>query len=311
LIVKARLDELEPHYTSALQNHVEDPSEAVLHRAYELGRKALDDELGVLEMAFLYHAAILKLLPAARTPEQSAQLLKAAESFFIESLAPFEMTLRAVRDANKALRQLNEKLEEEAKRIAVSLHEETGQFLACTYLALDEIRRDLPVRYRGHLEKVRDLLEQIAEHLRQLSHEIRPTVLDDYGLVPALEFLASGISKRSKLKITVDGAANGRFPASVETAIYRIVAEALTNVSKHARASRVNVRLRQKARTVHCWITDNGIGFTNPATTAKDKHPGLGLTGIRQRLDAIGGTFQIESERGRGSQIHISIPLER
>jgi signal transduction histidine kinase len=309
--MKARLNELEPHYTSALQNHFEKPSEAVLHRAYELGRKALDDDLGVLEMAFLYHAAIRKLLPAARTPEQSAGLLKAAESFFIESLAPFEMTHRAVRDANRALRQLNEKLEEEAKRIAISLHEETGQFLACTYLALAEIRRDLPVRYRGRLQKVRDLLEQIAEHLRQLSHELRPTVLDDYGLMPALEFLASGISKRSKLKITVDGAANGRFPASVETAIYRIVAEAVTNASKHARASRVNVRLRQKARTVHCWVTDNGIGFTSPATTAKDKHHGLGLTGIRQRLDAIGGTFQIESERGHGSQIHISIPLER
>ncbi len=219
--MKARLDELEPHYTSALQNHVENPSEAVLHRAYQLGRKALDDELGVLEMAFLYHAAILKLLSAARTPEQSARLLKVAESFFIESLAPFEMTHRAVRDANRALRQLNEKLEEEAKRIATSLHEETGQFLACTYLALDEIRRDLPARYRGRLQKVRDLLEQIAEHLRQLSHELRPTVLDDYGLVPALEFLAGGISKRSKLKITVKGAPNGRFPASVETAIYR------------------------------------------------------------------------------------------
>jgi signal transduction histidine kinase len=307
--MKARLNELEPHYTSALQNHFEDPSEAVLHRAYELGRKALDDDLGVLEMAFLYHAAILKLLPAARTPEQSARLLKVAESFFIESLAPFEMTHRAVRDANRALRQLNEKLEEEVKRIAISLHEETGQFLACTYLALDEIRRDLPVRYQGRLQKVRDLLEQIAEHLRQLSHELRPTVLDDYGLVPALEFLAAGISKRSKLKITVDGAGNGRFPASVETAIYRIVAEALTNASKHARASRVNVRLRQQGRTAHCWITDNGIGFISPTT--KDKHSGLGLTGIRQRLDAIGGTLQIESERGRGSQIHISIPLEK
>lgn len=309
--MKARLEELGPHYTSALQNHVDNPSEAVLHRAYQLGRKALDDELGVLEMAFLYHAAILKLLSAARTPEQSSRVLKVAESFFIESLAPFEMTHRAVRDANRALRQLNEKLEEEAKRIATSLHEETGQFLACTYLALDEIRRDLPARYRGRLQKVRDLLEQIAEHLRQLSHELRPTVLDDYGLVPALEFLAGGISKRSKLKITVEGAPNGRFPASVETAIYRIVAEALTNVSKHARASRVNVRLRQQARTVHCWITDNGIGFDNRAARAKDKHRGLGLTGIRQRLDAIGGTFHIESERGHGSQIHISIPLER
>ena len=308
--MKARLDELEHDFVAAMQNHMENPSEAVLHRAYELGRKALHCDLGVLEMASLHHAAMLKLLSAAATSEQSTRLLKDAESFFVESLAPFEMTHRAVRDANKALRQVNERLEDEAKRIATSLHEETGQFLACTYLALDEIRSNLPPRYRGKLQKVRNLLEQIAEHLRQLSHELRPTVLDDYGLIPAVEFLAAGISKRSNLEITVEGPSHGRFAAAVETAIYRVVAEDLTNVSKHARASRVNIRIQQEPETLHCWITDNGVGLESTTTKTHNKNGGLGLIGIRQRLDAIGGTLQIQSEPGRGTQLHLSIPLE-
>ena len=308
--MKAPLHDLETLYTSALQDHVANPGEAVLQRAYELGRKALDDGLGVLEMAALYHKALVRLLSGPRAPEESVRLVQGAEIFFVESLAPFEMTHRAVREANTALQQLNERLEEEAKRIAHSLHEETGQFLACTYLALDEIRRDLPPPSRVRLHKVGDLLEQIGKHLRQLSHELRPTILDDYGLLPALEFLAEGISKRSRLKISVQGPNHGRLPSSVETALYRIVQEALTNVGKHARATSVNVRLRQDPRVIRCSITDDGVGFGLPAVTARKKHRGLGLTGIRQRLDGLGGTLQIDSKRGRGTQMLISIPLK-
>jgi signal transduction histidine kinase len=262
-------------------------------------------------MAVLYHKTIVKLLPAPCLPAEKTRLFKATESFFLESLAPFEMSHRAAQDANTALRQLNERFEEEAKRIAHSIHEETGQFLACTYLALDEIRRDLPPPFRGRLQQVSDLLEQIAGHLRQLSHELRPTILDDYGLLPALEFLAGGISKRSKLQINIEGSHHGRLPTSVETALYRIVQEALTNASKHARASRVDVRLQQKPRLIRCSIVDDGVGFKMTALKARKDHRGLGLSGIRQRLDVLGGTLQIDSKRGRGTQVHVSIPLEK
>ena len=309
--MKAALHDFEKQYASALQQHLAHPREAILHRAYELGRKALGGGLGVLDMAVLYHKAIVKLLPASRMSAEKTQLFKATESFFVESLAPFEMTHRAARDANNALRQLNERLEEEAKRIAHAIHEETGQFLACTYLALDEIRRDLPPPFRGRLQAVRDLLEQIAGHLRQLSHELRPTILDDYGLLPALEFLAEGISKRYKLKISVKGSNNGRLPSAIETGLYRIVQEALTNASKHARAKRVDVRVQQRDRMIRCAIIDDGVGFNMTAVKTGRKHRGLGLVGIRQRIDVLGGTLQIDSKRGRGTQLHISIPLEK
>jgi two-component system, NarL family, sensor histidine kinase UhpB len=308
--MKVPLQDLESRYAAALQNYLALPAEAALHRAYELGRAALENGVGVLEMAALHHKALATLLSNKLRHEQSIPLVQAAENFFVESLAPFEMTHRAVQEANTALRQLNERLEEEAKRIAHTLHEETGQFLACVYLALEEFGRDLPPPARGGLHRVRDLLEQIGAQLRQLSHELRPMILDDFGLLPALEFLADGVSKRAGLQISVEGPENGRLPPAVETALYRVVQEALTNVSKHARATHANVRLWREPRMIHCSITDDGVGFDTSSVMDRKGNRGLGLVGIRQRLDVLGGTLQISSENGRGTQMLINVPLE-
>ena len=283
----------------------------MLHRGYELGRKALQNGLGVLEIAALYQKTLAKVLLGAQASQESRRIVKAAASFFLESLAPFEMTHRAAKEANTALRHLNEKLEQEAKRIAYSLHEETGQFLACAHLALDEVRRDLPAAFHGRLQQIRAILEQLAGQLRQISHELRPKILDDYGLVPALEFLAAGIAKRSRLQISVEGVEKDRVPAAVETALYRIVQEALTNASKHAKATRVSVRVERSARAILCSVRDDGVGLDKAALTNRNKQSGLGLLGIRHRLEPLGGMLQIESERGQGTHVRVSIPLEK
>jgi signal transduction histidine kinase len=306
--MKASWCDLETHYTFALQDYVRSPDEAALHRAYELGRKALDDGLGVLEIAVLYHKALARLLANLRTSEEIVPVAKAAESFFVESLAPFEMTHRGIRDANNAWRQLNGRLEEEAKRIAYTLHEETSQFVACAHLALHELARDVSPSHPS-LQELKNLLDQIAAQLRQLSHELRPAVLDEFGLVPALEFLADGISKRTGVQIHVEGLKDDRLPVSIETALYRMVHEALTNVSRHARATAVNVRLCREPRMIRCSITDDGVGFDTSAVMARKTH-GIGLLGIEHRLKVLGGTLQIKSEPGRGTEIFITIPLE-
>src|SRR5207237_3141003 len=119
-----------------------------------------------------------------------------------------------------ALRRLNQTLEEEAKRIAHALHDEAAQLLASVYIALEGVSRDLPPSAGRKLQKVKTLLDPIEAHLRQLAHELRPTILDDLGLVPALEFLAQGVSQRAKLQVTVVGPQVGRLPTSVETALY-------------------------------------------------------------------------------------------
>lgn len=308
--MKLPLRDLEEQYTSALRDYLAGPEEAALQRAYELGRRGLDEGLGVLEITVLYHNALLRILAGALTPEDGAGMVKMAESFFVESLTPFEMTHRGFCEANAALRRLNERLEEEAKRIAHALHDEAGQFLACVHIALEEVGRELPPPSRERLRGVRALLEQIEGHLRRLSHELRPTVLDDLGLLPALEFLAEGVSKRTGLPITVEGPRDGRLPSSIETALYRVVQEALANVVKHAKATRALVQVQRDSGIITCSIGDDGIGFDVPAIMAKKGQGGLGLLGIRERLAVLGGTLQIDSQLGRGTGMFITIPLE-
>jgi len=212
--------------------------------------------------------------------------------------------------AEEALRHLNEALEEEIKRIAHALHDEAGQLLASVHIGLAEVARELPPHVSRRLEDVRGLLTKIEEQLRHLSHELRPTILDDLGLRPALEFLADGVSRRTGLQILVEGAPGKRLAAPTETALYRIVQEALTNVTKHAQATRVTIRFAREGRVLRCTIRDNGTGFDVLAVQARRGARGLGLIGIQERLNAVGGTLNVISTLGSGAELVISVPAE-
>ncbi len=305
--MKAGLPDLVPQYASAFRAYLDNGAEDGLRRAYELGRQALTDGMGVLEMAVLLHRAVLTVAPRRRrTPEQ---LASATEDFFLECLSPFEMAHRGVQEANAALRRVNEMLEDVAKRIAHALHDEAGQLLASVYLAVESLAHDLPPDRRGRLDDIKVLLDSVSEQLRRLSHELRPTILDDLGLVPALEFLAEGVAKRTGLDIVVDGSLSERGVTSTETVIYRIVQEALNNVVRHARASRVEIRLRDEAGQRHCSIKDDGIGFeTSGESTGHGAH-GLGLSGIRERLDTLGAVLDIVSAPGQGTDLRFTLPI--
>jgi len=212
--------------------------------------------------------------------------------------------------AEEALRRLNEALEEEVKRIAHALHDEAGQLLASVHIGLADVARDLPPHTSRRLDDVRGLLTKIEEQLRHLSHELRPTILDDLGLQPAIEFLADGVSRRTGLQIVVEGAPGKRMPAPTETALYRIVQEALTNVTKHAQASHVTIRFVRDGRLLRCSIHDNGTGFDVLAVQARRGVRGLGLIGIQERLNAVGGTLNVASAPGKGAELIISVPVE-
>jgi PAS domain S-box-containing protein len=215
------------------------------------------------------------------------------------------------KQAEQALIKLNERLEDEARRIAHALHDEAGQLLSSVHLALEEFSRELPSQGRVRLAAVKELLDQVEEELRRLSHELRPTVLDDLGLVPALEFLAERVGKRSGVAITVHSEMDERLPASVETALYRSVQEALTNVVRHAQASHVQVTLRTVDGSVQCTIQDDGVGFDIRAVQARRGERGLGLIGIRERAGALGGTLTIQSAPRQGTTVLIEIPQEK
>jgi signal transduction histidine kinase len=297
-------------YAEALRDHLAGGGEAALQRAYELGRQAITDGLGLLDLVALHHETLEEILKERPAAEQDLRVRKAAEAFLAESLSPFEMTHRGFREAVSALRRLNQVLEEEARRIAHALHDEAGQLLASVHLAVEEVARDLPPRARGRLREVRGLLDKIEMQLRHLSHELRPTMLDDLGLIPALEFLAQGVAARTGIPIAVNGPRDQRLPPLVETALYRVVQEALNNATRHARPRRVEIQVRLGPGAVHCTIGDDGQGFDVPSTVEGRAARGLGLIGIRERLSALRGQLTIDSAPGRGTELSIAIPLE-
>lgn len=430
------LPALSSEYSAALESYLAGGGEEALESAYEIGRRALAEGLGVLEMATLHHEALKRLLPSVAGTEDAAQKAGAIERFFVESLTPFEMTHRGFREANQELRlseeryrelfenandivfttnmdgfftsinkageiltgygrdeaprmnfsqvvppeyhplarkmlqlklanqrattyeleimtrdgrrvpleistrlilqqeipvgvqgiarditerrraqeamlQLTQALEEQAKRIAHALHDEAGQLLASVHIALEEMIGDGTTKNRARAKEIRETLYEIEEQLRQFSHELRPTVLDDLGLRAGLEFLAKNTSKRFGLNVNIENSVETRLSPPVETALYRITQEALTNIARHAQAKSVYLKIGLHGRDLSYSIRDDGIGFDVESALAKRGERGLGLLGIQMRLKALGGTYSIQSEPNKGSELLISIPIER
>ena len=302
-------DRLE-RYTANLREYLEKGGEFPLKKAYELAREAMAGGVGVLEVAALHHEAMALLMQGAVRTEAELHRVAAAETVFVESLTPFEMTHRAFKESNIALRRLNDRLEEEATRIAHALHAEASQLLFSAHLALDSVSNELPPEHRHHLSKFRGLLDQISEQIRRLSHELRPTILDDLGLLPALGFLAEGVSTRSGVPVSVSGKLVVRPSLPVETAIYRAVQEALNNVTKHANATEATVHVEENPGKIVCSVHDNGVGFDEAALVGGNGTGGIGLVGIRERLRALRGTLLITSAPGRGTDLIITVPTE-
>jgi len=306
---KGELENFEEEYRSALREYSAGGGERALGRAYELGRRALEEQLSIVELASLHHQAVIGLVRTAENELHNEKLLRGSAEFLAECVSPYEMAHRGFQDAVKALRQLNETLEEEIKRIAYAVHDEAGQLLVAVHLALAEVAMGMPEAQQEQFTRIKDLLNEVEKHLRRYSHELRPTILDDLGWIPAVRFLADGVSKRANLPIHIDATVSGRLPTATETTLYRIVQEALTNSVKHAKASNVWIRAWREDFTQCCSIRDDGAGFKIPRGQGAQRK-GLGLVAMRERVSAIGGTLQIESRPGHGTEVSIRLPLE-
>lgn len=297
-------------YRTALDSFLSGAGEAALHQGYDVGRRAVAHGVGVLDMALIHFKALDEALLPSLSRDEALQRRKAANQFFLECLAPHEMAYRGFREANLALRKLNELLEDQARKMAHAVHDEAGQLLIAVHLALTELAKEVPARMLPRVTEVAALLGQIETDLRNLSHELRPTMLDDLGLVPALEFLADRVSQRANLAVEVQSSLVGRLPASVEVVLYRVIQEALANTARHAQAQGVKIRLQMEGGTLRSSISDDGVGFDLAAVFSGNGQHGLGLIGMRERLQAVQGTLQIESLPGRGTTLAISVPLE-
>jgi len=196
--------------------------------------------------------------------------------------------------------------EEERKRIARELHDSTSQSLTSLLIGMRTLADycDSPA-VRERAEELRQVAARTLDDVHALALQLRPSVLDDLGLAAALERYVAEC--RQRYALPVDLALRGldeRLPMEVETALYRIVQEGLTNVARHAQAKTASVLVERRNGTVRAIIEDDGRGFD--PTQVGDR---LGLYGIRERAELLGGTLTIESERGRGASLFVEIPL--
>jgi len=285
----------------------------------------------VLEMARIHHQSL--------APGLSPRALNSAQTFLVEALSPFEVTHRGFLETNQRLQQLNEVLqrrnaelaalnrdlrdlsdhalhvqEEERKRISRELHDEVGQALTAIRIDLDVLLRDPAVdtkTIRKRAADMRSLIDEAMETVHRFARELRPSMLDDLGLLPALRSYLRAFAGRTGIRVGFAGDTRvERLNSDQKTVLFRVAQESLTNVAKHAQASRVDVTLRARNRVVRMQVKDNGKSFqAGPQLSAKGGQR-LGLLGARERVWLINGQFAVESAPGKGATVCVEIPLE-
>jgi len=237
-------------------------------------------------------------------PRFSHDDFRLAETFATRAAVAVELSQRVARDA---VRRVVQAQELERQRLARELHDETGQALTSILLGLkplEEALADHPAR--ADLAELREHVVTALQDVRRLAVELRPAVLDDFGLVPALERLIESFAEQSEIRVDFHSALGDmRLPSEVESTLYRIVQESLTNIVKHADAHNISVSLSRRASTVAAVIEDDGAGFDQRAVSAES----VGLIGMRERMALLDGRLEIESRPGAGTTVVAEVPL--
>ena len=236
-------------------------------------------------------------------PRFTDEDVRIAEAFAERAAVAIDLSERVARDA---LRRVVTGQELERKRLARELHDETGQALTSILLGLKGIEEaDSAEDVRQSVLALRELVVATLHDVRRLAIELRPKALDDFGLVPAIERLAETFAEQTNLDVHLEAVlGESRLAGEVETALYRIVQEALTNVIKHANARTVSVVLTRKGERVVVLVEDDGRGFD----TAEGRDGGLGLLGMRERIALVGGQVSVESNPERGTTVAVEVP---
>lgn len=272
---------------------------------YAIERKRTEEALKQAEAALQEQRGQLEL----RVRERTAELSKTNNALQAE-MAQRQQAQEAHREV---LRRLSEAQETERGRISRELHDRLGQDLTALKLGLQLLQKQGPFAapVQESIGKLQKLTAGLMRDIHRLAWELRPSTLDDLGLELALQRFTSEWSDNSGIALDFhsDGLNGQRLPLEFETALYRIAQEALTNVLRHAKASRVSVLLERHPERVSLIVEDNGTGFDaeavlgSPATRGK-----LGLLGMGERVKLLGGTFTIESTIGTGTAIFARIP---
>jgi len=224
-----------------------------------------------------------------------------------------------LRESEKKARQLASQLlvaqEQERGRISRELHDELGQSLLTMKLQLRAIQRKAPTEDRTLAEDCEEVLafvDDVVDNVRRLSQDLSPYILKDLGLATALRRLLRKFSEHYQIKLHADHLGNlgNLFCPEAQVHIYRISQECLTNIGKHSGASQLTVVIHQHEREVSLIMEDNGVGFNpepTPGSPATDR--GLGLAAMEERVRILGGSFNLWSQKGRGTKISFTIPV--
>ena len=242
---------------------------------------------------------------------------KGVEKSLRKSERHYSQLLEQSQNMQEQLRHLSRKLltaqEEERKKISRELHDEIAQTLTSINVQLAALKADAAVNVKDLQKKIartQRLVEKSVDIVHRFARELRPTVLDDLGLIPALHSFVKGLAKQTGIHIHLTVfAAVEKLAGDKRTVLYRVAQEALTNVVRHARASLVNVSIEKLRDGICMKIRDNGKSFQVERVLHAKKNKRLGVLGMRERMEMIGGSFNIESAPGKGTTISAQIPF--
>ncbi|HUK81383.1 MAG TPA: ATP-binding protein [Verrucomicrobiae bacterium] len=280
-------------------------------------RTAREANLRLNEMIGKLHRRSADLKVSNRQLKQEVAQRKSAEESLRNSERHYSELLEQSHHLQEQLRHLSRQLllaqEEERKKISRELHDEIAQTLTGINVRLAALRTEATVNTKGLQEKISStqrIVEKSVEIVHRFARELRPTLLDDLGLIPALHSFVKTFSKQTRVhvRLTVYAAVE-QLDSVQRTVLYRVAQEALTNVARHAHASQVNVNIQKLPRAVCLTIKDNGKSFQVDRVMHAKKNKRLGLLGMRERVEMVGGSLRVESAPGRGTSIRAVIPF--
>ncbi|HXF57417.1 MAG TPA: ATP-binding protein [Actinomycetota bacterium] len=334
----------EERYREALEGYLREGDEAALLRAYELGREALELGADLLDFLALHRAVLASLLEDTGGGSEAAALARRAGEFLGDALAPFEVALRGYREANAALHRLNQTLEqqvvertwelresleslrrsneqrrrllerlvraqeEERRRIAEDIHDDPIQAIAALGMRLELLHRKLGAGTSAEeFRKLQATVQEAIRRLRRMVFELRPRALDREGIGAALREQLEHQRQQDGLPYELDVRLTREPSPEVRTVLFRVAQEALANVRRHARASKVLVSVTDRDGGVLVWVRDDGVGFAGGERP--ESAPGhLGLSSMRERVELAGGWLRVMSGAGRGTTVEFWVP---
>lgn len=260
-----------------------------------------------------------ELSASNRKLEREIAKRKTAEESLRESEQQSLSLLAQSRQLHEQLRRLSRRVmstqEEERKRVSRELHDVIAQMLTAINVRLSSLKEEAQTSHKGFSQKIsrtQRLVEKSVDNVHRFARELRPALLDDLGLIPALHSFLKSFMKETGIRTSLTAFKDvEKLSNAKRTALYRIAQEALNNVSRHAKASRVDVCLEDLPRAIRMQVKDDGKSFEVDRMWEEKRSRHLGMLGMKERAEMVGGTFHVDSAPGKGTTVTTLIPMRR